>query len=70
MTEQAAGPRRRAGGVSRRRLLLGTGAGVLAAGAAGVGGFALGRATAPDRTSADPSRDRSRCRPPACTRPG
>ena len=52
MTEQPGAP---PGGVSRRRLLLGSGAGVLAAGAAGVGGFALGRATAPDRTSADPT---------------
>ena len=44
-------------GISRRRLLLGTGAGALAAGAAGVGGYAIGRATAdddPEPTSAGP----------------
>ncbi len=42
-------------GVSRRRLLLGTGAGALVAGAAGVGGYALGRATAPDGNPDDSS---------------
>jgi dye decolorizing peroxidase len=44
-------PQSESPGVSRRRLLLATGAGVLASGGAGVGGFALGRATAPDAIS-------------------
>ena len=45
-------PQAESPGVSRRRLLLGTGGGVLAAGAAGVGGYAIGRATAPERITA------------------
>ncbi len=50
MTEQAPAPGQ-SGGVSRRRLLLGTGAGVVAL---GVGGYALGRAdTAPTSDAAD-----------------
>ena len=68
MTEPPHG-RVAAAGVSRRRLLLGTGGGVLAAGAAGVGGYAIGRATAPERITAV-THHRTRCRPPACIRPG